>query len=83
MKQYIYCINVTKFKEEHEIEVDYISIACYSSLKKACKELMSSLIIDVYTEKSVEDEGTLDMKVWYTDDKGRRTLETIEQKLLY
>lgn len=82
-KTYIYCINVTKFNEKNEIMIDYTSIACYSSLKKACKELSSSLEVSAYTNKSAENAGTLSMLVWYNDEKGVRTLESIQRKLLY
>lgn len=82
-KTYIYCISITKFNEKNEIMMDYVSNACYSSLKKACKELSSSLKVSVYTNKSVENADTLSMLVRYNDEKGVRTLESIERKLLY
>ena len=83
MKQYIYCISVTKFNKENEIDVDYITNACYTSLKKACNELKGISKISCYTNVSIEKENTIDMTLFYTDETGRRTIEGIERKLLF
>lgn len=83
MKQYIYCISVTKFNKENEIVVDYITNACYTSLKKACNELKGISKFSSYTDVHIEKEGTIDMTLFYTDETGRRAIESIERKLLF
>ena len=80
---YIYAISVTKFNNEGEIVLYYISHALYTTIEKACKDLEDTTKCSAYSNVHVEFANTEEMTIWYTDEKGRRTIEGIERRLLF